>query len=86
MLSHCLNPSCSAQFRYLHEGRIFKIEQVVASPADSEPQHLVEHYWLCGPCSLLLKVVVENGVVATQPIDPEPPVPEAAEEHPAAVR
>lgn len=38
MLSRCLNPSCSAQFRYLHEGRIFKVEQVVASPADSEPQ------------------------------------------------
>jgi hypothetical protein len=71
MLSHCLNPSCSAQFRYLHEGRIFKVERVVPSPDDSDPQHLVEHYWLCGSCSLLLKVVVENGVVTTQPIRAE---------------
>ena len=86
MLSHCLNPSCSAQFRYLHEGRIFKVEQVVASPDDSKPQRLVEHYWLCGPCSLLLKVVVENGVVTTQPIATELAVPEFAEEHPASVR
>jgi hypothetical protein len=35
---------------------------------------------------LLLKVVVENGVVTTQPIAPEPAVPESAEEHPASVR
>ncbi len=71
MLSHCLNPSCNAQFHYLHEGRVFKVEQVVASPDGSDPQNVVEHYWLCGPCSLLLKVVVENGVVTTQPIHTE---------------
>ncbi|MBZ5616759.1 MAG: hypothetical protein LAO23_22375 [Acidobacteriia bacterium] len=86
MLSHCLNPSCTAQFRFLHEGRIFKIERTTASLDDSNPQRLVEHYWLCGPCSLALKVVVENGVVTTQPIHPETAAPETAKENPASVR
>lgn len=68
MLSRCLNPPCGAPFRYLHEGRIFNIERVVALPGNPEPQHLVEHYWLCGICSMSLKVVVENGCVTAQPI------------------
>ncbi len=68
MLSCCLNSACGAPFRYLHEGRIFNIERVVAVPGNPEPQRLVEHYWLCGICSMSLKVVVENGCVTTQPI------------------
>lgn len=26
MLSKCANPDCSATFRYLHEGRVFRVE------------------------------------------------------------
>ena len=26
MLSKCANPSCSAQFRYLHDGKVFRID------------------------------------------------------------
>ena len=69
MLSRCLNPACGSPFRYLHEGRIFIIERIAALPGNPEPQRLVEHYWLCEACSRTWKVVVENGVVATQPID-----------------
>lgn len=67
MLSRCLNSACGASFRYLSEGRIFHIERVVSRPG-AEPQRSVEPYWLCGPCSLRLKVVVENGEVTTQSI------------------
>jgi len=72
VLSCCLNPACGTPFRYLQEGRIFSIERAVALPGSPEPQRLIEHYWLCGPCSLHLKVVVENGLVTTQPIPAEP--------------
>ncbi len=68
MLSRCLNPACGAPFRYLHEGRIFNVERVVAVPGNPEPQRFVEHYWLCGLCSMSLKVVVDRGLVSTRPI------------------
>jgi hypothetical protein len=72
MLSHCLNPACGTPFRYLSEGRIFQIESVVAQSGSLEPQRSIEPYWLCGSCSLHLKVVVENGSVTTQSIHTEP--------------
>lgn len=66
MLSKCLNPLCSASFRYLHEGRIFNIEK--ALPSCSSPlQRQIEHFWLCPKCSRTLKVVLEGGRVTTRP-------------------
>jgi hypothetical protein len=26
MLSKCVNPACSAQFRYLHDGKVFRVD------------------------------------------------------------
>ena len=90
MLSSCLNESCRAPFRYFREGRIFKVERVVPGGTGSEPQRLVEHYWLCDICSLHLKVIVENGCVATQSIQPElltgKPSPDAGGQHPDPAR
>ena len=68
MLSSCLNPSCNASFRYLYDGRIFAVESFVASADGLTAERIIEHYWLCGPCSKLMKVVVENGVATTAPI------------------
>jgi hypothetical protein len=81
MLSRCLNSACGASFRYLSEGRIFHIERVMSRPGNSEPQRIVEPYWLCRPCSLRLKVVVENGEVTTQSIELEPANPEIRNGH-----
>jgi hypothetical protein len=76
MISKCANPACAAQFRYLHEGRVFNIEIPVPSarPADLSC-HRIEHFWLCEGCVKVLKVVLDNGVVITRPLHPE--VPEA---------
>lgn len=71
MLSSCLNPACNASFRYLYDGRIFTVERLVTSPDGLNTERIVEHYWLCGPCSMSMKVVVENGVATTAPIQPE---------------
>ena len=71
MLSSCLNASCNAPFRYLYEGRIFTVEQFVTSPDGLKTERIIEHHWLCGPCSMSMKVVVENGIATTAPIRPE---------------
>jgi hypothetical protein len=72
MLSRCLNPNCGVPFRYLHEGRIFRIEQVRVAADIPVLQRYVESYWLCGTCTGKLKVVVENGRVLTCPMDVTP--------------
>ena len=72
MLGRCLNPNCDKPFRYLHEGRIFHIEQVRVTPGAQELQRYVESYWLCGTCSNRLKVIVENGAVMTCPMEVTP--------------
>jgi hypothetical protein len=71
MLSRCLNPSCNALFRYLYDGRIFTVERFVTSPDGLNSERIIEHYWLCGPCNMSMKVVVENGVATAVPINPE---------------
>ena len=72
MLNRCLNPACSATFRYLYEGRIFSVERVIPGPDVSKIRRELEHYWLCGSCSKVMKVVVENGVASTAPMRLEP--------------
>jgi hypothetical protein len=70
VLSKCANPACLARFHYLHEGRIFKIETgTVASDRNGSPKHRIEYFWLCQRCAQTLRVVVENGVVTTRPLD-----------------
>jgi hypothetical protein len=71
MLFRCLNPGCNALFRYLYDGRIFTVERFVTSPDGCNGERIIEHYWLCGPCSMAMKVVVEDGVATAVPINPE---------------
>ena len=62
MLSHCLNRSCGAPFRYLYDGHIFTAERLVTRADGAETKRVIEHYWLCGACRRSMKVVVKNGV------------------------
>jgi hypothetical protein len=71
MLSRCLNPGCKALFRHLYDGRIFTVERFVTSPDGLNTERIIAHYWLCGPCSMAVKVVVENGVATAVPMNPE---------------
>ena len=49
MVAKCANPACGRAFRYLREGRLFRLER---DPAfDSEFNHSVEYFWLCEACS-----------------------------------
>ena len=42
----CFNPECKQELRYLREGRVVRIVH-----GDGDGARL-EHFWLCGPCSL----------------------------------
>ena len=51
MISSCANPSCSAAFNY-RQGKLFRFHK--AHRPDEKPPntHSVQHFWLCGNCSL----------------------------------
>ncbi len=61
MLAKCANPSCSAPFRYLEEGRLFRLE---GDPLKSRGAEKREYFWLCGACSesMTLRLDESSGV------------------------
>jgi len=70
MLAKCANPSCSASFRYLQEGRLFRLEadpkltSTVNAYASSHTR--VEYFWLCSRCSELMALRLgQDGTVVT---------------------
>ncbi len=52
MIDKCGSPSCSATFRYLRDGRLFRLENDPAS--GSSKSNRVEYFWLCPACSLTM--------------------------------
>ena len=78
MISKCANPACSAHFRYLHSGKLFRFEREAIE--DKEPllgfdptlhQHStgVEFFWLCENCSATLTLIYRKGLgVSTRPL------------------
>jgi hypothetical protein len=66
MLSKCANPACSTPLIYLREGKIFMMDQNSAAqvrpqgPVLVKPGNRVEHFWLCGPCSVQLTIACDR--------------------------
>ena len=80
MLAKCANPTCTARFRYLHEGKIFNID--MAAPSGNQQRHIprIEYFWLCEECVETHKLVLEHGVVTARLRRLElPPAPEKPE-------
>jgi hypothetical protein len=50
MLQKCANPTCTAPFRSLREGKLFLTENYVPEGSDGKLKR--EHFWLCTSCSL----------------------------------
>ena len=93
MLSKCLNPHCSATFRYLGQGRLFRIDFAEARRkmayaggkmpasrgAKSSP---IEYFWLCESCAATMTIELgEDGqahVIPRQIAGKIPPAPVAA--------
>jgi hypothetical protein len=69
MLAKCANPTCSTPLIYLREGKIFMMENAAEpqrrppSPVLAKPQpaNRVEHFWLCGPCSVEMTLTYDRG-------------------------
>ena len=62
MVAKCSNPSCSASFRYLKGGRLFRLER---NPTlRSSNVRTAEYFWLCRCCSSTMTLrLSEDGSV-----------------------
>jgi hypothetical protein len=82
MLSKCLNPSCSATFQYLNQGRLFRIDFSEAarkqhSGSRQKPRAVrsksspLEHFWLCKECAQSMTVALDaDGEVRVITLNP----------------
>ena len=70
MLNKCANPDCGETFRYLQEGRLFRVERERESvySAPSQP----EYFWLCSYCceKVSLRLGTEERVTAVEASEP----------------
>jgi hypothetical protein len=63
MLDKCANPTCSATFRRLRDGRVFVAEVPVGSPSDGKGLSRRLHYfWLCHSCCRTMTITTEKGM------------------------
>lgn len=60
MLAKCANPKCSTDFRYLEEGKLFRLDHDSAGAGEARP----EYFWLCRRCSqtMTLRLDETSGV------------------------
>jgi hypothetical protein len=61
MLSKCANPGCTANFLYLHQGKLFRLNvandiPVSSSPPQAKTAQRVEFFWLCSQCASELTI------------------------------
>jgi hypothetical protein len=74
MLTKCANPKCNAQFRYLHEGKLFIVDNGPARrhcaerrATNNQTNDQLGYYWLCSTCSRSMVVVSGQSVQARLP-------------------
>jgi len=70
MLTKCTNPSCPAPFRYLEDGRLFRLESDLAT--DPARCNRVEYFWLCHRCSSTMMLRLEEEGTVVTVLLPEP--------------
>jgi hypothetical protein len=70
MLAKCVNPFCSTPFRYLEEGRLFRLESDRSSGLPNREKS--EYFWLCSPCSrtMTLRLDEPSGVTVAPFTEP----------------
>lgn len=52
MVAKCANPHCSARFRYLSQGKLFRLEVNYGK---------YDYFWLCADCAPKMSLKVEWG-------------------------
>lgn len=58
MVSRCANPNCFATFHYLHEGRLFVLDEH-AGASLRLTSHALRCFWLCSQCAQTLAVAYD---------------------------
>ena len=67
-MARCINENCNLPLHSLSEGRLFQFEVIsislaandaTAAPFDEKPQRETVHFWLCGNCASMWKVMLE---------------------------
>jgi hypothetical protein len=76
MLSKCANPSCTASFRYFHQGRLFRMEVETSEPDEAvltragKAVRRAEFFWLCDRCAARMTLEhTSAGSVVVKPVD-----------------
>jgi len=65
VVSRCANPSCEAQFKYLHEGRLFQFAST-STPTDFSNGRLnFSFWWLCPRCCWYM-TLIQDGPAGTK--------------------
>jgi hypothetical protein len=69
MVNNCANPTCSASFRNLRDGRVFVIEAKADSRGGDGHSRQLRYFWLCNACCRTMTVVVEKrGGIKIEPL------------------
>jgi hypothetical protein len=73
MLSKCANPACPAQFRNLHQGKLFRLcpSPEVDAITGGMLGYFYERFWLCEKCCKQMKVVWDGTKAALAPLSTE---------------
>jgi hypothetical protein len=70
MLTKCSSASCVAPFRYLGDGRLFRLE---TDPAlGSSESNRMEYFWLCHACSSTVTLRLTGAGTVVTVLRPEP--------------
>ena len=70
MVSKCANPSCSAIFLYLREGKIFHVAAGAHGPEKGSTSGTSTHerFWLCGECSTRMTIISGGSGISVIPL------------------
>ena len=75
MLSKCANPECSRPFRFLHEGKLFRLtpSREVQIAVGKSRTALRERFWLCDECSRRMTIVWSGDHIALKQLPARTP-------------
>jgi len=64
MVSKCANPDCSASFRYLRQGKLFRVDTLTRLQRHGamhgepgKPIRRLEFFWLCEDCARKMTLI-----------------------------
>ena len=63
MLEKCANPKCSAVFRKIGDGKLFRVPRVGTEPGPSgraKKTVTMEHFWLCSKCAETMTLGIDR--------------------------